>query len=181
MQMDMYGDHGGAIVALLYLPVVLVAAVFAVDRAAAAGSSLAVRFVAGFQRAPSARRVVVLLLAMTAAIHAGIVPAHFGEDRTLAGLFALDFLALTAAVATAFHARIPMWRAAVAALLVANLAAYAAYVHAGVETLDAVGIASKAVELAALILVIHPATAFVGMGEAGNRRLDTITERRIAQ
>jgi hypothetical protein len=180
MRMEMYGDHAGAIVALLYLPVVVVGAAFAIDRSAAAGWSPALRFVAGFELASRARRAVALLLAISAAIHLGIVPAHLDENPTLAALFVLDFIALTAAAVTAFDARIPYWRAAAASLLVANLVAYAAYVGAGAETLDAVGIASKAVELAALILVIRPATAFVGMGERGNRRRDTITERRIS-
>jgi hypothetical protein len=173
VRMEMYGDHAGAIVALLYLPVVGVAAVFAIDRSAAAGWSPALRFVAGFERASRARRVVALLLAISAAIHLGLVPAHAEENRTLAALFVLDFMALTATAVTAFDARIPNWRAAAASLLVANLIAYAVYVVAGAETLDAVGIATKAVELAALILVIHPATAFVGMVERGNRRRDT--------
>lgn len=181
MHMDVYGDHGGAITALLYLPVFLVAAAFAVDRAAAAGSRIALRFVAGFRQATPARRALALLIFVTATIHAGLVPGHLDEDSTLAALFALDCVALTAAAGTAFGPRPAAWRPAVAALLVANLVAYVAYLAVGAETVDVVGMASKAVELAALVLVIHPATAFVGMGERGNRRLETITERRIAQ
>ncbi len=176
----MSGDHAGAITALLYLPVFLVAAAFALDRAGAAGSALALRVLAGYERSTGARRMLVLLLAMSAAIHAGLVPGHFDEDRVLATLFALDFVALTAAVITSFVPRIPLWRPAVALLLVGNLVAYTVYIVAGIETVDVVGIASKAIEVAALILVIHPASAFVGMGERGNRRLETTMERRIA-
>jgi hypothetical protein len=39
-------------------------------------------------------------------------------------------------------------------LLVANLAAYAAYVLAGREPLDAVGVATKLVEVATLALIV---------------------------
>ena len=149
--------------------------------AAPAGSELARRFAGGFAGASGARRAVVLLLTMTAAIHAGIVPGHLDENPVLATLFALDFVALTVAAVLAFYPRVPAWRAGVAALLVANFVAYAAYVAAGVETVDVVGLASKAIEIAALILVIHPATTFVGIGERGTRRLEIIPERRIVQ
>lgn len=178
MPMDIYGDHADAIVALLYLPVFLVAAAVAVDRAAASGSSHALRILAGYRHATAARRTLMLLLSLTAAIHLGLVPGHLREDRILATLFGLDFLALSGAAASAFEPRLGLWRPAVAALLVANLVAYAAYLAAGLEAVDAIGVASKTVEIAALILVIHPSTAFVGMGERGNRPLEKITERR---
>lgn len=179
MHMEMYGDHGGAIVALLYLPVVLVGLALAVDRAAAARSALARRNIDGFAATGGTRRILVLLLAMTAAVHLGLIPGHVDEDRVLAALFALDFVALAGVALAGFDARVPLWRAAVTVLLVANLVAYAGYVAAGIETVDAIGIATKAIEVAALILVIHPASAFVEMGERGSRRLETIKQRRI--
>lgn len=159
--MNLYGDHAGAVTALLYLPVILVVAALAVEGAARAGWEPALRLVDGYRRATGARRLVVLLLAATAAVHLGLVPGHLAEDRVLAGLFALDFVALTAAAATGFQHRLPLWRAAVTVLLLANLAAYAAYLGAGIEAVDAIGIATKAIEVAALVLVIHPGAAFV--------------------
>lgn len=168
----MFGAHGQAVAALLYLPVVLVAVAIAVDRGAAAGWRLAVLQVAGYGRATGGRRALVLLLAITAAIHLGLVPGHLDEDRGLAALFALDFAALAAAAGSGFDPRVPFWRPTVAVLLAANLAAYAGYLAAGVEPVDAIGVVAKTVEIAALILVIHPASAFVGIVERGSRRLE---------
>jgi hypothetical protein len=47
--------------------------------------------------------------------------------------------------------RLPAWRAAAVALLSAELFAYLGYVVAGVEQLDAVGIATKLVALAVIL------------------------------
>jgi hypothetical protein len=156
-------EHDAALMATLWVPVVLVALAIAVDRMAAAGVGLAQRTVGGFARARSGRRVLVLLLAVTAAVHAGLVPGHLDENRFLAILFALDAVALGVAALTAFG--VPWWRPAVAMLLLSNLVAYVYYVAIGTEHMDAIGLATKLIEVVALALVIHPVAGFVVMGE----------------
>lgn len=179
--MAMGQEHAGAFTALLYVPILLVAGAIAIELGAAAGQPLAVRLRAGYLAAGRTRRLLVLLLAASAGIHAGLVPGHLAEDRVLAILFALDAAALGLAVLTAFWPGIRPWRAAVALLLLANLLAYAVYVLAGVETVDAAGVLSKLIEMGALGLVIHPAAGFVGTGGGRLRALDINTQRRNAQ
>lgn len=181
MNMTADPDHAGALTALLYLPVVLVTLAVAADRLAAAGFESARRLVANYRAAPASRRLVALLLAVTASIHAGLVPGHLAGDPVLAGLFALDAVVLTVATLAAFARRLPLWRTAVAILLVANLAAYLAYVLTGVESADVIGVATKAIEAIALAVVIHPSSGFVTIRERGVTRFVINTTRRTVQ
>lgn len=174
-------DHSGAVTALLYLPVILVALAVAADRLAAAGFSPARSLVAAYRTAPPSRRVVALLLAMTAAIHAGLVPGHLAGDPTLAGLFAIDAVVLAIATLTAFTRGLPLWRTAVAILLAANLAAYFGYVVTGAESTDVIGVATKAIEVIALALVIHQSSAFVTTRERSVTRFEINITRRNVQ
>lgn len=178
MAMAAGGEHAAALTALLYVPLVLVAGAITTERQAAAGRPLAVRLQAAYLASGPTRRLLILLLAASAAIHAGLIGAHLAEDPVLAALFALDAAALGLAVVTAFVPGLRLWRAAVAVLLLANLMAYGAYLLAGVETVDAVGLLAKAIEVLGLGLVIHPAAGFVGTDGGRLRALDTKTQRR---
>lgn len=144
------GAHDAALVALLYLPAAVLAFLLYVDVAARLGVPGARAYLAAYERSSAADRLAALLLAVSAAVHLAVAPGH-AADQVTAALFLLDAAALTALAVGAFV--LPRWRLAAAALLVANLAAYAVYVAAGREALDAVGLGTKAVEATALALV----------------------------
>jgi hypothetical protein len=147
------GEHGAALVALLYLPVAVVALLAALQVAADRGVSLARRFMAGLGQLRGAHWLALLLVAVTATVHAALVPALADEPLT-AALFCLDAAALGAVCVAGPLLR--GWRPLAAVLLAGNLAAYAAYLAAGLETPDAVGLGTKLIEALALVLVLLP-------------------------
>ncbi|MGI8564133.1 MAG: hypothetical protein ACR2MZ_11440 [Candidatus Dormibacter sp.] len=103
---------------------------------------------------------------ISATIHLALIPAHAGEPAT-AVLFMLDGLGLMAV--SVWGLLKSGWRPALGLLLIANLAAYAYYLAAGLETADAVGLGTKAIEAAALLaLVIPQRWSFVAL--TGTRR-----------
>ncbi len=69
-------EHAGAVEALLYLPVVVLAFLMWAGVAAGRGDALAIRFVADFEKAPAPLKVVALLMMVSAAVHLGLAPAH---------------------------------------------------------------------------------------------------------
>jgi hypothetical protein len=71
-------------------------------------------------------------------------------------LFALDGIALLIASAWSLTRPVRGWRVACSVLLLGGLLAYAGYVASGTETADAVGVATKLVELASLGLLVLP-------------------------
>ncbi|MBO0685895.1 MAG: hypothetical protein J2P45_22345 [Candidatus Dormibacteraeota bacterium] len=150
----MMGEHGAALDALLYLPVALVAAFAAAQVAADRGSTQARRLLRGLVRLPGQQQLALLLMVASATVHAALVPAHASEPVT-AGLFAADAAALGVICLAGFL--VPRWRAAASLLLLSNLGAYAAYLLAGWERADAVGIGTKIAEALALILILLPA------------------------
>jgi hypothetical protein len=154
----MSGDHHHEVVlvALLYLPVVVLACLVALDAAARAGSSTAVRF----QSACVGTTPVVLLASLgmliSATLHLVLAGTHVLDDPILAGLFALDGLALLAVVLWSLTRPFRGWRPAAVGVLAAGVLAYVVYLAAGQETLDPVGGATKVVELAAIGLLVLP-------------------------
>lgn len=96
----------------------------------------------------------LLLMAVAAAVHLALIPAHSGDPVT-AVLFALDAAGLSA-VALAGLAGVRGWRAAAAVLLLGAVGAYGYYVAAGREALDLTGVATKAAELLAVELLALP-------------------------
>jgi hypothetical protein len=88
--------------------------------------------------------------------------SHWAEDHVRAVLFALDGIALTAVAISALLLPRSGWRLAAVALLSADVVAYFGYVVAGVEHLEAVGIATKLVELVVIGLVLVGSTHHVG-------------------
>jgi hypothetical protein len=147
------GDHGVALVALLYLPVAVVALLAPVQMAADRRVALASRIVAGLGRLRGAHALALLLMAVSGTVHAALVPAHADEPVT-ASLFCLDAAALGAVCVAA--PLVHGWRPLAAVPLAGNLAAYTAYLAAGLETPDAVGLGTKLIEALALVLVLLP-------------------------
>ena len=96
----------------------------------------------------------LLLMAVAAAVHLALIPAHAGDPVT-AVLFALDAAGLSV-VGLAGLAGVRGWRPAAAILLLGAVGAYGYYVAAGRETLDLTGVATKAAELLAVELLALP-------------------------
>jgi hypothetical protein len=96
-------------------------------------------------------RVALLLVTVSAAVHLSLVSSHLPQPAT-AGLFMLDGLAELAVCVLACLGT-PRWRRLGAALMAANLLAYAGFVLAGLETPDGVGLVTKLVEATVLCLL----------------------------
>jgi hypothetical protein len=121
--------------------------------------------------------LVVLAAAVSAGIHAGLVPEHLGEMPLLGVSFivaVLALLAIAAAVAVRPQAQLP---ASLAAFLFAGLIlAYAASRTTGLpvlepepEPVDAIGIATVAVQLVGLLAALW-LTAFAADGRLDGRK-----------
>jgi hypothetical protein len=168
------GDHAVALMALLYLPVVITALLLALEAGARAGLPPAVKMRRAYLTSGPTVRLAALGMVMSATIHLGLAPSHWAEDHVRAVLFALDGVALGGVAISALMLRLPAWRAAAVALLSAELFAYLGYVVAGVEQLDAVGIATKLVALAVIGLVLVGSTHHVGSGGSWLRQLASL-------
>jgi hypothetical protein len=156
------GDHAGSIVALLYLPIVVMGLLLALEAGARAGIRAAMRLRSAFIDSSSSVRMAAFGMSISATIHLALAPSHWAEDHVRAVLFALDGIALTAIAISALLLRRSAWHVAAVALLSADVVAYFGYVVAGVEQLDAVGIATKLVELVVIGLVLVGSTHHVG-------------------
>ncbi|MDQ6773647.1 MAG: hypothetical protein M3024_11760 [Candidatus Dormibacteraeota bacterium] len=144
------GEHGAAIVALPWLAVAVFALVWGLEWAAGRGSNQAERYLVALYGLGPVQILALLLLAASATIHLALAPTHAGEPVT-AVLFVLDgIVELTLCLAAPL---IRNWRAAAIGLLAANLFAYALYLLLGLETADAVGLATKVVEFGAIALL----------------------------
>jgi hypothetical protein len=156
------GDHAGSIVALLYLPIVVTGLLVALEAGARAGFPAAVRLRSAFIDSSSSVLMAAFGMSISATVHLALAPSHWAEDHVRAVLFALDGIALTAVAISALLLPRSAWRVAAVALLSADVVAYFGYVVAGVEQLDAVGIATKLVELVVIGLVLVGSTHHVG-------------------
>jgi len=146
----MAGAHAAGVVALLWLPIALLLLLLAL-RLTAPSFHVAALLHDRITSAPRHARLASLVLLASAAIHLALVPAHLpGEDHGITGgLFLIDGVALAACAPTPFLLR--RWRPLVAALLLANLLAYTLYLTLGWETVDVVGLLTKAIEYLGLI------------------------------
>lgn len=121
------------------------------------------RGVAGEADRGVAGEVVVLVCAITAGVHAGLIPEHARGSTTLAASFAAA--ALLATLVTVALRRFPRsaWPPLAAGALLAGLiAAYALSRTAGLplgegerEPLDALGGATNAIEVAGLVAAVR--------------------------
>lgn len=148
------GDHGIAIVALLYLPIAITGVMLALEAGSRAGVPAAMRVRSAFITSSPGVRMAAFGMVVSATIHIALAPSHWSEDHVRTFLFIVDGVALTAVAIAALLLRFPLWRAAGVVLLSAEIVAYVGYVVAGMEQLDAVGIATKLVELAAIGVVL---------------------------
>jgi hypothetical protein len=167
------GEHGAALVALLYLPVVVVALLMVVELAARAGFSPALRLRRAYLATRPALQLAALGMIISAVVHLALVPAHLAEEPVLGVLFALDGVALLVAVAWSVTRPIGGWRAASVLLLLGGVLAYVWYVATGRETADAVGLASKLVELASIALLVLPGMRARLAGQASTHLMRT--------
>lgn len=97
-------------------------------------------------------RAALLAMAIAAAVHLALIPAHL-HDVPTAVLFALDAAGLAALGGAALVA-LPHWRPAAALLLLGAVGAYAVYIASGREVLDLTGIATKVDEVAGAELLL---------------------------
>jgi hypothetical protein len=145
------------VAALLYLPVVLVALLFSLEIAARAGSSSALRLRRDYLDTSARVRLAALGMLISATVHLALAPVHLAEAPLLAGVFVLDGVALLIVALWALARPRPGWRAAGVGLLAGGVLAYAALLAVGLETLEAVGVATKVVEVTAIcLLVLRP-------------------------
>jgi hypothetical protein len=156
------GDHAGPIAALLYLPIVITGLLLALESGTRAGIPAAMRLRNAFIDSSSSARTAAFGMAISATIHLALAPSHWAEDHVRTVLFVLDGIALTAVAISALLLPRSAWRVAAVALLSADVVAYFGYVLAGGEQLDAVGIATKLVELVVIGVVLVGSTHHVG-------------------
>jgi hypothetical protein len=130
-------DHAiGLYAGLLALPIALIA----------------LRLMPGRHSVPGTAQAAAVLMAMSGAIHLGLVSTHIEEPVT-AALFVMNGVAYIA-LSLAFTWR--WWRLASAALLTVTVLGYLVYIALGFDTPDQVALATKLLELAALGLVLVP-------------------------
>jgi hypothetical protein len=150
--MDMSGDHAIALMGVLFLPVAVIPVLLALQMLAGR-SAVAATIWDRISAAGPMTRLGSLLLLATADIHLTLVPVHLVEQPITGLLFLIDGIALTAVALAAFVT--PKWRTPAVALLVANIVAYALYLIAGWEGADVVGVGTKLVELAGIVVVMR--------------------------
>jgi len=99
-----------------------------------------------------------VLLAVSGAVHLGLITTHLNEPVTALLFFCngTGYLALSQAFTWRW------WRPAAAALLTATLIGYLSWIVLGLDSPDQVAVATKLVELIALGLVLIPARAEAG-------------------
>ncbi len=156
-------DHVPALALLLFAAPIVVLAVALLEVAARGGSTAARIAMRRVEQATGRTQAAALCLLMAGLIHLGLVPGHADEP-----LLAASFLAAGVALpllASAAFTTLP-WRIPAATVLVGVLAAYAATRAVGYEDVDALGIASCAVELLALALVLRAPRSSQGRSRA---------------
>ncbi len=103
-------------------------------------------------------------VAVGAAVHAALVPTHWGDERTVATLFIADVLGFVL-VGIWMLARWRFARPAVGLMLAGTAAVYLLYILRGWEAADAVGIMTTAIELAGVLVLVVPARGLVRPGQ----------------
>jgi hypothetical protein len=134
---DISGDHAiGLYAGLLALPLALLAIWLRRARTAVPGTVLGAS----------------VLMAMSGAIHLGLVSTHLGEPVT-AVLFVLNGISY---IALSFAYTWRWWRLASASLIATTLVGYLVYIALGFDSPDQVAVATKLLELTALGLALVP-------------------------
>ena len=175
---DMNADLDAALTGLAWLPVVAAAALALLYATHRWGLRPASRAWAAITAASPRVHALVAAILVTSAVHLALTPAHLDEAPVLGVLFALS-AAAGAAVCAALYVRLPGASLAASALLVSLVAGYAITRLVGFEEWDALGLATKAVELAGLGLVVPSALRELGRvpARAGHGRVGSDAER----
>jgi hypothetical protein len=113
---------------------------------------IAIRLRPGRHRVPGTVLGASVLLAMSGAIHLGLISSHLNEPFT-ALLFLMNGTGYVV-LSLAFTWR--WWRPVAASLLVATLLGYVGYIAFGFDSPDQVALVTKLIELIALGLVLVP-------------------------
>ncbi len=144
---DILPEHGPALMLVLLLPI----GAWLLRRRAAAGDGSARRIVAAYLGLPAAYRLLAWLLAVSGAVHLGLVFGH--------GSGGVRLVFLAAAVAGALVVRRLLfggrWRRWAAGVLLVSIAGWWIAALAG-DPPDQVALATKLVELTALAIVLRP-------------------------
>jgi hypothetical protein len=107
---------------------------------------------AGWDALDRRSHVVLALLLVDATVHLALIPDH-AHDAITALLFAADSAVLGGLILAAV-AGFESWRPLAYLVLAGEVAAYAFYVSSGREPLDLTGVATKAVELTAMAMLM---------------------------
>ncbi len=145
-------DHLPALTFLLFSAPIVVVGIALVELAARSGSSIARTAIQRAGQASGRTQAVAVCLLMAGLIHLGLVPGHANEPL-LAAAFLAAGVALVVLAGAAFTT--VRWRIPAATVLGGVLVAYAVTRAMGYEGVDALGIASSAIELLALALVVR--------------------------
>jgi hypothetical protein len=154
-------EHLPGFVALVVLPSVIWLALGAVRALAARNHQWAVRLVGHFDRLGFTAKAVLFASLVGAAVHAAIVPTHWGPERVTAVLFIADTIGFLGIFWMTLTGR-RYWRAAAAAMLGGTAVAYVFYVVRGWETMDLVGLITTTIEFATALLVLSPQASLAG-------------------
>jgi len=119
---------------------------------------IAIRLRPARRRVPGTVLAASVLMAVTGAIHLGLISTHRSEPLT-ALLFLMNG---TGYIALSFLFTWRRWRLASASLLVATLLGYLTYIALGFDSPDQVALVTKLLELTALGLVLVPARSEPG-------------------
>ena len=166
-------DHLPALTALLYAAPALMLALAGLEVSAGRGWPPAAALRTRIEMAPGEARVAALLMVLAGAVHLGLVPGHLGDPVYVAS-FAASGLALPLlALAYVADAR---WRPHAALVLAGVIFAYGLTRVAGLEGIDALGVATAAVELAALGLILNSGVAKGYCPEDGGQRPEAAPE-----
>ncbi len=149
------GEHLPGLIALLLFPLLAWAALLALRAGSRHGLRLATALEGRLSATPFAGKVALTVMLLGAAVHAAIVPTHWGNSRPLAILFVLDVLGFLATSAW-LVAGCPGWRLGAMAMLGGTFAGYTLYLLKGWETADVVGLTVTSLELAGVLVLLVP-------------------------
>ena len=153
-------DHLPALSALLFAAPLTVLALGGMQVAAARGSQTASVALERVASAPGRNRLVALLVMMSGVVHLGLVAGHLDEPLLTASFVVAGVGLVGLALAAVLE--LPRWRLLTGVLVGAILIAYLVTRVSGGEGVDGLGVATAALEFAALALVARGRTTVAG-------------------
>jgi hypothetical protein len=147
---DIATDHAGGLTAAFLLLFFVLAFVSGLRFLAGRRVAWAVFVTQAYDAAPSITKLAAALMLLSGGIHLALVRGHEGITGVL---FVIDGIGFIAFAIAAFVTT--WWRRPAILWLMATIVAYIAWVVAGWETPDQVGIACKLIELVALGLLMR--------------------------